>query len=233
VGYSNAENPSFTFYEPGVYSVSLEASNELGIVVRKEYEMFITVYETPIAQFRVRPSTVYVPDQPVYTANLSYGATQFFWDFGDEDGIDDTSTEEEPYYYYTNPGVYDIYLWVSNEEGCVDSVLIYKAVIAEPGGELATPNVFTPNPDGPNGGVPGNVAFNDVFLPFEKGAVEFHMQIFNRWGELLFESYDKNIGWDGYYKGQLAKSDVYIYRLDLKLNDGRRLTKLGDVFLLR
>jgi gliding motility-associated-like protein len=233
VGFSNAENPSFTFYEPGVYSVSLEASNELGIVVRQEYEMFITVYQTPIAQFRVRPSTVYVPDQPVYTSNLSYGATQYFWDFGDAEGIDDTSTEEEPYYYYTNPGVYDVYLWVGNEEGCVDSVLIYKAVIAEPGGELATPNVFTPNPDGPNGGEPGNVAFNDVFLPFEKGAVEFHMQIFNRWGELLFESYDKNIGWDGYYKGRLAKSDVYIYKLDLQMNDGRRLTKLGDVFLLR
>jgi len=233
VGFSNAENPSFTFYEPGVYSVSLEASNELGIVVRQEYEMFITVFETPIAQFRVRPSTVYVPDQPVYTANLSYGATQYFWDFGDEEGIDDTSTEEEPIYYYTNPGVYDIFLWVANDEGCMDSVIVYKAVTAEPGGNLAAPNVFTPSPDGPNGGVPGDVAFNDVFLPIERGAIEFHMQIFNRWGELLFESWDKNIGWDGYYKGRLAKSDVYIYRLDLKLNDGRRVTRLGDVFLLR
>jgi gliding motility-associated-like protein len=168
----------------------------------------------------------------VYTANLSIGGVEWFWDFGDGEG---TSTEFEPSYTYTYPGVYDIYLWVANEYGCEDSLLIEKAVRAEEGGIVATPNVFTPNPDGPggSGGGIGNPAFNDVFLPIEKGATEFHLQIFNRWGEMLFESYDKNKGWDGYYRGRLSPADVYVYKLDLKLNDGSRITRLGDVMLLR
>ena len=231
-GWSNAVDPTFTFYDPGLYTVRLEATNELGIVVMEEKEYYIEVYDNPIAQFNVRPNVVYVPDQPIYTSNLSFGAIDYFWDFGDGVG---TSTEEEPIYYYAEPGIYDVYLWVANEYGCADSLLAERAVLAEIGGNVATPNVFTPSPDGPGGagGGIGNPAFNDVFLPYEEGAVEFHLQIFNRWGEMLYESYDKNVGWDGYYKNKLASSDVYVYRLDLKLNDGRRITKLGDVMLLR
>jgi gliding motility-associated-like protein len=232
LGWSNAENPSFTFYDPGTYTVILEATNDLGIVVREVKEFYIEVWDNPLAQFNIRPALVYVPDQPIYTANLSIGGVEWFWDFGDGLG---TSNEFEPSYTYTLPGVYDIFLWTANEYGCEDSLLIEKAVRAEEGGAVATPNVFTPNPDGPggSGGGIGNPAFNDVFLPYESGAVDFHLQIFNRWGELLFESYDKNVGWDGYYKGKLSPADVYVYKLDLQLNDGSRVTRLGDVMLLR
>lgn len=233
LGTSTVENPVFTFYNPGEYRVSLLASNDLGIEVRQEYEMFIRVFDVPVAQFRVRPTVVYVPDEPVYTSNLSYDASVFFWDFGDGVGIPDTSTLEEPTYIYTQPGIYDIFLRVENYEGCVDSLLIKEAVRAELGGKVSTPNVFTPDPDGPGGGSPGNAAYNDVFLPVEEGVVEFHMQVFNRWGEMLYETYDKNTGWDGYYKGKLAAADVYVYKLDLKLNNGQRVTRLGDVMLLR
>ena len=59
------------------------------------------------------------------------------------------------------------------------------------------------------------------------------MQIFNRWGEMLFESFDKNVGWDGWYKNKLATADVYVYKLNVRLADGSRVTKVGDVLLLR
>jgi gliding motility-associated-like protein len=231
-GWSKEVNPSYTYYNPGSYTVTLEATNELGIVIKEIKEFYIDVWDVPFAQFNVRPHLVYVPDEPVYTSNLSIGGVEWYWDFGDGIG---TSTEYEPTYTYTYPGIYDIFLWVANEYGCEDSLLIEKAVIAEEGGIVATPNVFTPNPDGPggSGGGIGNPAFNDVFLPQEKGVIEFHLQIFNRWGEMLFESYDKNVGWDGYYRGRLSPADVYVYKLDLKLNDGNRVTRLGDVFLLR
>ena len=86
----------------------------------EEKEYYIEVYDNPIAQFNVRPNVVYIPSQPIYTSNLSFGATDYFWDFGDGVG---TSTEEEPIYYYTEPGIYDVYLWVANEYGCADSLL--------------------------------------------------------------------------------------------------------------
>jgi gliding motility-associated-like protein len=59
------------------------------------------------------------------------------------------------------------------------------------------------------------------------------MLIYNRWGELLFESRDKSKGWDGYFKNKLTAKDVYVYKLQLKFSDGRRETIAGDVTLLR
>ena len=57
--------------------------------------------------------------------------------------------------------------------------------------------------------------------------------IFNRWGEMLFESLDKNYGWDGYYKGKLCTMDVYVYKLKLEFSNGKSNTIVGDVSLIR
>jgi gliding motility-associated-like protein len=72
---------------------------------------------------------------------------------------------------------------------------------------------------GPGGGTGGNGTFNDVFLPIVKGAEEFNMQIFDRWGNLIFESNSSNIGWDGYDKnGRLLPAGVYVYKLTIRLS---------------
>ena len=57
--------------------------------------------------------------------------------------------------------------------------------------------------------------------------------IFNRWGELIFESKDIKIGWDGYYRGKLCQQDVYVWKLFAKFEDGTIVEKAGDVTLLR
>jgi gliding motility-associated-like protein len=109
-----------------------------------------------------------------------------------------------------------------------------REVVGREGGLTKIPNAFTPNPNGPNGGIPGNGTFNDVFLPITRGVEEFEMQIYDRWGNLLFESRDKNQGWDGYDKnGRLLPSGVYVYKLVLRLSDGQRTTQIGDVTLIR
>ena len=59
------------------------------------------------------------------------------------------------------------------------------------------------------------------------------MQIYNRWGELLFSTEDTNMGWDGYYNGRLCSPDVYIYKIDFKFIDGREVMKFGDIALIR
>ncbi|MFC2126041.1 PKD domain-containing protein [Bacteroidota bacterium] len=236
-GNSSAINPTYTYNEPGIYTVELEGSNELGITVETRKEKFIIVHDVPTANFNVRPSIVYIPGQYVYTANGSFGdgILEYRWDWGDGDTTD---TEFEPIHEYEEPGVYDVGLWVTNDYGCTDSLIIEKAVIAELGGDVETPNVFTPDPSGPGGGGgtgggPGNPSFNNSFIPYMEGTVEFHMQIFNRWGEMLFESFDKNVGWDGWYNNKLAPADVYVYKLNVRLADGQRITRVGDVFLLR
>ncbi|MBL6449490.1 PKD domain-containing protein [Fulvivirga sp. 29W222] len=229
-GSSRAVNPSYTYYEPGIYTVSLSATNVLGDTITETKPLIIEVYESPNAQFEVRPNIVYIPDSPLYTKNNSYGASSFYWDFGD--GA--TSEEDEPVHYYEEEGTYDIVLTASNEFGCIDTTRRESIVKAIIGGRILLPNAFSPNLTGPIGGETGGIAgTNDVFLPLTEGIVEFEMLIFNRWGELLFQSKDKNIGWDGYYKGKLCPQDVYVYKLKLTFEDGTRTTKVGDVNLIR
>ena len=93
---------------------------------------------------------------------------------------------------------------------------------------------FLPSLTGSSGGyyddlTPDN---NTVFRPFSDGVVEYHLQIFNRWGELIFESNDVNIGWDGYHKGEVCSQGVYVYKVTGKYANGRPFVQTGDVTLL-
>ena len=74
---------------------------------------------------------------------------------------------------------------------------------------------------------------NDVFHPVLKGIEKYELNIFSRWGELLFVSKDVNIGWDGYYKGKLCTSDVYVWKIIATTIDAKKINKSGDVLLLR
>ncbi|MTI28933.1 PKD domain-containing protein [Fulvivirga kasyanovii] len=229
-GTSNAINPSYTYYEPGIYTVSLSATNVLGDTITETKPLIIEVFESPNAQFEVRPSIVYIPDNPLYIKNNSFGATSFFWDFGDGN----TSEDDEPVHYYEEEGEYDIMLIAINENGCRDTTRRESIVKTINGGRILIPNAFSPNLIGPIGGEAGGIAgTNDIFLPISEGVTEFEMLIFNRWGELLFQSNNKNLGWDGYYKGKLCPQDVYVYKLNLTFEDGTRTTKMGDVNLIR
>ncbi|HNP18578.1 MAG TPA: PKD domain-containing protein [Fulvivirga sp.] len=229
-GTSTVANPSYTYFEPGIYSVMLSASNSVGEEVTEIKSQIIEVFESPIAQFSIRPTVVFVPDNPIYTKNNSQNATTYFWDFGDNTN----STEAEPIHYYKEAGSYDITLIAKNINGCSDTLTRVGATKAEMNGRLLVPNAFSPNLSGSNGGdIGGQTGTNDIFLPIMQGVEEFEMYIFNRWGELLFKSVDKNVGWDGYYNGILCPQDVYIYKLNLVFGNGQKSTRTGDVNLIR
>lgn len=226
-GTSTEPNPSYTYYDPGVYSVVLEATNRNGVSQQVKKEFIIEVYDQPQAIFNLRPETVYL-GEPLFTSNRSIEAISYNWDFGD--GA--TSTEFEPEHTYESTGTYDIQLIARNTQGCVDTLLVPNGVTVENGGVVRVPNAFSPSPNGPGSGS-NEAGDNDVFLPVYEGVSEFHMTIYNRWGELLFESHDPNVGWDGYYKGRLSPKDAYVYKLELTFNDGQTRTEVGDFVLLR
>lgn len=227
-GFSRAINPTYTYFKPGEYTVTLSASNPSGEVISTSYAI-VTVHERPRISFEVRDNIVNVPGDPVYVANHTRGAVKYTWDFGDGT----IYNEFEPSHFYQEPGKYTIKLIAENEFGCADTLVRHELVTAEPGGQARIPNAFTPSTGGGNG---GNVdaGNNDVFFPIlEGGIVKYDMKIYNRWGELLFETKDQQTGWDGYYKGSLCKSDVYVYKLWVEFSDGKTLNKLGDVTLIR
>lgn len=228
-GQANATNPVYTYYQPGTYTVTLTVVGVDGSTVVETQEQIIEVYPNAQAAFTVTPNEISIPSQPVYFLNLSSNSTSYFWDFGD----DNTSTENSPIHYYTEEGAYSITLIANNQYNCPDTMTLYDAVYAKKGGLIDFPNAFTPDPNGGNGGSYNPNSYdNDVFFPMNSGVIEYQLQIYNKWGELLYESKDVNKGWDGYYRGQLCKQDVYVWKVVARFVDGQMFEKAGDVTLL-
>ena len=228
-GYtSEAVNPVHVYYDEGLYYIELTASNDNGS--NKITLGPIQVYPSPEAHFEVAPDVVFIPEQPIKCYNLTVGADSLWWNFGDRT----TSSEENPLHYYTEEGFFTITLIAVSEYLCADTFVIEQAVEVRSEGKIDFPNAFKPNASGSNGGkYPFPDTENYVFHPVFKGVEEYELNIFNRWGELIFVSKDINIGWDGYYRGELCKQDVYVWKVQGKYLDGRQFTLAGDVTLLR
>jgi gliding motility-associated-like protein len=226
---SSEKEPEHTFYSPGTYRIKLTAYGPGGVLEAED--VVVKVYDKPSAFFEAVPRVVKIPGQSVSFLNKSIGATSSLWHLGDGN----TSTEFSLMYEYQDEGIYDVSLEVTNDMGCKDQFIQREAVIAELGGNINFPNAFTPNPSGSNGGryVYGEKE-NYVFYPsIQEGVAEYKLQIFTRWGELIFESHDIKIGWDGYYRGKLAAQGVYIYRVECRFGTGALEVKTGDVTLIR
>ncbi len=218
---------TYVYTNPGTYSAWLEVETHTGCNSSSEnHPLTIHVFENPIAKFVTNKDVYYIPNDPVICTNLSTGAIAYLWNFGDGT----TSNNANPIHRYNQFGKYTIMLITTNTYQCTDTA--YKEITIS--GDLVFPNAFTPNPGGPNGGIYSiNDYSNHVFFPVAKGVSEFKMQIFNRWGELIFETNDINIGWDGYYKGRLCDQGVYIFQAWAKFIDGRTVEKKGDILLIR
>ncbi len=226
---SRSFDPTFTYFQSGTYTVSLSASNITGQTVTATKSMIIEVYPKPRADFVVKPILIYIPGGLLYTSNRSTDASSYLWDFGDGTN----SNEPQPEHKYTTDGVFTITLVASNSHGCSDTTVLNNIVRVEKGGQVLIPNAFSPNLTGATGGAGSSNGKNDTFLPLMRGVVEFELLIFNRWGELLFESRDAQAGWDGYYNGRLCPQDVYVYKLTALTENGEKIVRVGDVNLIR
>lgn len=226
---SHETTPTHTYQAPGTYQVQLTATGPGG--TSQSSEVQVRVYQNPTALFDVVPKIIYLPGERPVFINRSENASDYLWDMGDGS----TYRDFAPNHTYTQPGLYTIGLTAISPEGCEDSYQMNEVLKAEVGGELAFPNAFTPDPSGPSG---GRYEFGDprntVFYPStQKGVSEYLLQIYTRWGELVFESKDVEIGWDGYHNKRLAPQGVYIWRVQYKTADGRMNTRAGDVTLIR
>lgn len=230
--FSGALNPTNVFVNntsfDKIFTVQLIGTNIYGC--RDTSIKVIKVFPKPVALFQANPNTVFVPNNPVMCSNLSSGATSYQWFFGDNS----TSTETNPSHDYQKPGMYQITLIASNNRGCKDTFNLPSKIIAENASGVDIPNAFSPNPNGSNGGAynPNDIN-NDVFHPVIQGVDKYELNIFSRWGELLFVSKDINIGWDGYYKGKLCTQDVYVWKIVATTVDDKKINRTGDLLLLR
>jgi gliding motility-associated-like protein len=214
---SNDVNPVHTYNNPGTYTVSLHVEDNNTCNRTDDTSMVITVFPPPTADFIYSPTTPTENTPTTFTNQSSPDATSFLWEFGDGDG----STEINPVYQYNTTGVFDVYLISTNRAGCSDTAHKQVSAIVIPLFDI--PSAFSPNKDG----------VNDVFLVRGFGIARFNMKIYNRWGQMVFETNDASLGWDGTFKGSVQPMDAYAFVINVEFSDGTSASKNGSVTLLR
>ncbi|WP_282038907.1 PKD domain-containing protein [Saccharicrinis aurantiacus] len=224
---ATTRNAKYTFTTPGTYTVTLTVQGpdgEDGIFTEE-----LVIHELPKADFHYGPDIVYTPNGALDCRSLAIGAVKHFWDFGD--GA--TSEEVNPRYKYPEIGVYSLSLYVESEFGCEHDTTLIDAVTVKKEGFVAFPTAFTPRSDGGNGSSSGGVQDNSVFKPVYKDVDRYKLQIFNRWGQLIYESTDIEEGWNGFFNNQLSPQAVYVWKASGVYNSGRSFNDAGSVLLVR
>lgn len=210
-----------TYSSPGTFDVGLIVTDINGCTGSYTNAGMITIYPTPIAAFTASPTQTTILNPVVEFTNLSISATSYTWNFGDGT----SSTAVSPQHNYSSiPNSYRVVLYAQSGP-CIDSTSIVISVADDL--IYYVPNTFTPDGD----------EHNNIFFPVFSDGFDFqsyNMMIFDRWGEMLFETQNVEIGWDGYYHSQLCKEGSYIYKIVIKdKNLDKRREIVGHFTLLR
>ena len=176
----------------------------------------ISVKPNPVSAFDYTPKK---PEENTATnfINLSTGADSYLWVFGDGEN----STKRDVNHFYKSTGEFDAMLYASTKFGCVNISTAKVNTIVKPLADV--PNAFTPNGDGKN----------ELFYVRGYGIAKMNLRIYNRWGQVVFETSTQDVGWDGKFKGITQPMDTYAYTLTVEFGDGTKLTKKGDLTLIR
>ncbi|MEN8929348.1 MAG: PKD-like domain-containing protein [Flavobacteriales bacterium] len=211
----------------GCNDVTLEVTSKSGCVSTTLDTNAICVYEKPIAKFSSDRKVFSSLENPIVQfVNQSLFSSIYFWDFGDGQ----TSIAQSPVNIYPEgAAAYRVKLYASNLIGCVDSTSKLITVFQDIA--IYVPNAFTPNKD----------MINQVFLPvLTDGFIEetYHLTIYNRWGELVFESRDPEVGWDGLCGNDASDKGCpvgsYVWKLSIAVEKSSEMKLyMGHVNLLR
>ena len=227
-GFSNDKSPVWIFDLEGEYKVILKVLDTNGN--QATASALITVHRRPSARFEISPERPVIPDDNIRFLNYSADAVRYKWEFGDGS----TSNEFEPDHKYRKYSNYNVRLIAWSNFGCSDSMLVKNAFSAS-GCYINFPNAFIPGTEGPIGGYYSTKSDESarIFHPATSGVTEYHLKIFSKIGIPIFESNDINIGWDGYFKGQLCEPGVYIWKVRGTFKNGEPFVKMGDITLLK
>ncbi len=225
-GTANQMHPQYVYQHAGIFDVGLTVISQHGCIGDTVFAQMIEVYELPVAGFTFGPQPTDV-FQPMITFqdSSSTDVVEWQWFFGNDPTLGMSQDPDPEFSFpYTEPGTYQVTLVVTNGNGCVDTVM--ALVVIDGHFSVWVPNSFTPDGDG----------INEVFMPVILDHIpdRYRLEIFNRWGELIFQSVDPTAGWDGTYNGKLAKQDMYVWQLEAASGvDGLSRQYKGHVTLLR
>lgn len=178
VGDSTSSTANVLFPSSGIYNITMVATNPLSGCSSNLSSYSVVVGGGTVADFSISSSTT-LPASIINLTDISTNASSWIWDFGN--GY--TSTDQNPQTSYSTTGIYTITLITTDSLGCTDTT----THVLEINPSILIPNIFTPNGDGAN----------DVFLIPQIGLEDFKIDLFNRWGELLYTGVEGTAAWDG------------------------------------
>lgn len=193
------------------------------VIVRDDCQTFqvrgevTVIVNAPDAQFQVVTDPLFV-DFPITFQNLTNNGISYEWLFGDGN----SSAQVHPNNTYSPPGEYEVTLIATDVNGCTDTIRKTLTILDEH--FLYVPNAFTPNTS----------EHNPTFKVSAINIESFEILIFNRWGELLFESQNVNFEWDGSYNNKIVRDGVYPWKIKYKsVNDDEEVELNGFVTVIK
>jgi gliding motility-associated-like protein len=228
VTLQGCDSVSFVVESAGCLDVTLSVNAANGCSSTVTQANLICVEETPVAEFAALPNVITVFDPPVQFLNTSSGSALYIWDFGDGSPLIEANDPTHDY-SQDSVGAYLVTLLATSPSGCTDTAYALIQIIDDV--IFYVPNSFTPDGD----------VVNQTFQPvFTSGfdPAEYSMRIFNRWGEVVFETNDAAFGWDGGYGNgsnyKMMQDGTYTWKIEFTvLQTDERIMKVGHVNLLR
>jgi len=203
-------SPSFDMQTAGSYTYYVKDTTEC-------YAFNTTTVQAPpilpIASFNYAPIELSTLSSEAVFTNNSINATSFKWVF--DDGSKISNVKNPTHLFPGNANDYNVKLTAFNKL-CSHDTTVLVTVIEKP--IIYVPNSFTPNED----------ELNNVFVPVIGGGIaseNYSMYIFNRWGNLMFESHNKEIGWDGTFGNKPCPADTYIWKIEYRESSGTKSRK--------
>ncbi len=219
-GVATGIDAEHVFTQTGLFDISLEIISPIGCRTDTVFEELIEIFPRPTADFVYAPEQVDNFDPTVRFTNLSDNAAYWLWDFN---AGQYATAVRDPVYTFPDTGLQVIRLLATHPLGCRDTA---EAIIdVEPRITYHLPNAFSPNGD----------SVNDRFYGsgFLVGLRQFELQIWNRWGELLFQTTDPAAAWDGNFGGQAAPAGVYVCLVRYTGPRGEKVEQKSMVTLIR
>lgn len=204
-------------------TVAPEVSEYFKVIVSDDCQTFdvrdsvLVEVVKPTADFQVLTTPMF-NNLPIFFQNLTLNGVSYQWRFGDGN----FSEVIHPNNTYEEPGDYEITLIAEDDKGCLDT--IQRVITIQLENFIYVPNAFTPDGD----------RFNNDFRISTVNIEEFHIIIFNRWGEVVFEAYDPNFRWDGTYGGVRVKDGTYPWVINYKAEQSDEEVELkGHITVIR
>lgn len=202
----SVESFTYEYPFPGTYTVTMTSTSIYGCVYSDTMENLITIHPDPIANFHfsANPTTQFSTNISMVDVS-SPDVTN--WNWSSPNSTPSSSTDRQPTFKYPEEvGQHEVTLIVESDLGCFDTIT--KILHVNSDILFFAPNSFTPNGDEFNQAWKISIMGIDVY--------SFNIKIFNRWGNLIWESNDLNVGWDGTYNGKVVQDGIYTWKVTVK-----------------